>query len=246
MKIELATIRKDVELCKFVQGHLIRIGYLEPPVDGICGAYTEAAFKAWSYNQLSINPANYQRLVDGAEHEFPMSSGFAGAIASTMLEAGYYVARGDARFNIVYLMNSRVGEYDATRIIFEWRRGLPPAILDCWASTCPAMSGQAKGWALGQYLGANPAGYPALLQVVPAQKTLDGVTEQVIGLHHIHGFNSVRKLSTEGMFVGQSVRGHVEFLSILHADVRYKNTNKYLYYTTILDAHKIGYRFKPD
>lgn len=177
------------ELCASIQTGLIRQGLLEPPVDGIAGKFTRAAFKIWSNGSLEFTPALLEKL----ELPLPPVKGndLPAKIVRKMQELNYFVSRGDARFNIVYLegMNldgtlnqDKFNNWNDLRLVLEWRLGEVPKIVGKWLATSepggaetPNAKGMAmiplpsqfKAWRVGIHKAGTRTAHEALVQVLP-------------------------------------------------------------------------------
>lgn len=267
--IQFEDLVKDTELCKAIQEGLIRQGFLDPPVDGKAGKLTRLAFNFWK----TVNPE--------LELGFllpkilpPTGSDLASRVVRRMLSLGYFVSRGAARYNIVYLEGANLkGEpikdtfnnWNDLRMVIEWRFGDEPKLIDAWAATTepglltnPLPKGTAmiplpsqyKAWQVGVHKAGTRTAHEALVQVAPitilrskskpptrvgaiADNGLFGINQ-----HHGWGATSVNNNSA-GCAVGQSVSGHIEFMSLCKSDARYGVNKSYIFYSTFLDAAKV-------
>lgn len=158
----------------------------------------------------------------------------------------------------------RLDEWNDVRVIFRVVDG-KPEIVDKWRATSEVgghytynpmnkggaarikIDSQYKAWKVGMH-GSRP--YEALVQVAPidvcrdlnkdGKRTGDKVHTGLFGVNQHHGYNSPNVgRNSAGCLVGQSIRGHEQFMKLIKTDVRYKADSQYIFWTAVLDGSKL-------
>lgn len=159
----------------------------------------------------------------------------------------------------------RLDEWNDVRVVFRVVDGVPE-IVDKWKATSEVgayytfnpmnragaarikLDSQYKAWRVGMH-GSRP--YEALVQVAPidvcrdlnkdGKRTGDKVHTGLYGINQHHGYNSPKVgRNSAGCLVGQSIKGHEEFMKLIKTDVRYdEKTRNYIFWTAVLDGSKL-------
>lgn len=186
---------------KQLQQKLIDLGLLDPPADGAWGVQSRAALA--HFQELcrttptgELNEKTAQLLSQSLPTHFNLGDDLASRIVRRMLDLGYWVAREDRRFNIVYLEGcdsngvpnaDRLNEWNDRRLVIEVRQGTPRIVGNWLATTEPGKFytdrplnpsgafriafGQYRSWGVGLH---GRTQYPALVQVGPVTGYRDG------------------------------------------------------------------------
>jgi hypothetical protein len=177
-EIDFDSLESNPELAKQVQEHLIKHGYLDPPANGSWGPQSKAAIADFGADtaKLFANPSPIN-----------LGNDFASRIVQYMLLKNYFLARGERRYNIIYieginpdgtLNNDRRNQWNDLRLLIEIATDTPK-IVDSWKATTepgerytlrPMNSkgaariafNQYKAWKIGTHGQADP--HEALVQ----------------------------------------------------------------------------------
>lgn len=109
--------------------------------------------------------------------------------------------------------------------------------------------GQYRAWRMGMH-GSGKTRHEALVQVNPitvcrdlnkdAIRTGDKLDTGLFGINQHHGGDSLSiGRWSAGCLVGQSIRGHREFIGILKQDARYLSNPQYTFTTTVIPGDKL-------
>lgn len=155
-----------------------------------------------------------------------------------------------------------MNEWNDIRLVYEFSKDTPK-LLGAWrATTEPGWKytinplnpngafriafGQYKAWKVGWH-----KDHEALVQIGGEVKghrdrnkdgfrTGDSLVSGYFGINQHWGYDMAQvNGASAGCLVGQSRDGHREFMAIVKSDVRYKNDNNYVFWTSILDGTKI-------
>lgn len=183
----------DTEQIKVAQKHLIRLGLLDPPVDGSWGKFSDRAlsdFKA----QCGVKEPDINALVIKAleisQPDLKLGNDFASRIVKFMLQNGYFVAIGSKRYNIIYVEGAnsdgtpnadKPNQWNDRRIVVEIVGGIPKIVGNWLATSEPGRNytinpmnpggaariafGQYKAWQVGMH--GTSDRHEALVQVRP-------------------------------------------------------------------------------
>lgn len=272
--LTLDDLKADKEICRRVQTGLIAWGLLDPKADGVFGKYTADAFTEWAVGSVLSDSQEELLLTKPSIAHFKVGTDLASRVVTKMLENGYFISRGRARFNIVYLEgcgkdgipNSDQFDYwNDLRLVIEWQLNDYPKIIGSWAATSepgqltkPTPQGTAmiplpsqnKAWQVGIHKAGRPTAHEALVQALsiqvlrshhnPPLRTKSKPDTGIFGINQHHGWDAQRvKNNSAGCLVGQSISGHLQFMSLVKSDRRYKLNNLYVFYTTVLDGAKV-------
>lgn len=166
------------------------------------------------------------------------------------------------------LNNDRANHWNDRRLVLQILDGVP-TIIGNWAGTTepgdyytynPMNSkgaariafGQYKSWAVGYH-----GNHQALVQVAPVKvcrdfnKDFTRVGDQVdVGLfgvnQHWGGDASVIGRWSAGCLVGQSIKGHQEFMKLVKQDARYEADKNYVFWTTVIAGDDLHRTFPPN
>ena len=193
-EISLNQLIQDFELAKEVQGHLTRLGFLDPPADGKFGQMSTQALHNFKQrmriSEVGIGARTSEYLL-GLEIFALLNLGqdLADRIVRYMQAKKYFVAIGLRHYNIIYLEGAnangmpnldRMNEWNDRRIIIEIP-GAKPLIRGNWAATTePGWTytakplnpkgafriafGQYKAWQVGTH-----KNHEALVQIAPVK-----------------------------------------------------------------------------
>lgn len=159
----------------------------------------------------------------------------------------------------------RLDEWNDRRLIIEFVSGTPHIIGNWTATTEPGRYytfnpmnrqgaariafGQYRAWQMGMH-GSGQNRHEALVQTEPITvcrdlnkdgiRTGDKLDKGLFGINQHHGNDSpsIGRWSA-GCLVGQSVRGHQEFMSILKQDGRYLSNPQYTFTATVIPGDKL-------
>lgn len=144
--VTIDTLKTNVELAKQIQTNLVRLGLLDPPVDGKFGQYSTQALKEFQA-LMRLPELNEQTLkaLSEVKEVVPLQLGndFASRIIKYMRQKQYFVAVGDRKYNIVYVEGAnwdgipnddRFNQWNDRRIVIEIASGTPK-ILGNWVAT---------------------------------------------------------------------------------------------------------------
>lgn len=161
------------ETVKWVQAHLIRLGLLDPPIDGKFGALSKQALQAFqslmNLSESGFGEQTYQ-LLDTVPEAIPLklSNDFASRIVRYMQAQKFFIAVGKRQYNIVYIEGAdadgtpnadQFNEWNDRRIVLEFVNGAPHIVHNSFSTTEPGAGptyrpGNSKGVAriaFGQY-----------------------------------------------------------------------------------------------
>lgn len=159
--------------------------------------------------------------------------------------------------------DDRANQWNDRRLVLQILNGVP-SIIGNWAATTEPGDyytynpmnakgaariafGQYKSWVVGWH-----KNHEALVQTAPItvcrdlnedfMRTGDRTDEGMFGVdQHWGGDSSVVGRWSAGCLVGQSIKGHKEFMALIKQDTRYQENKDYVYWTTVIpadDLHK--------
>lgn len=277
----LDVLSSNAALAKEFQGHLIRLGLLDPPADGKFGRYsTEALNEFLSLKKLSTSTSvtDIQTALSEAKDAIPLKLGndWASRIIKYMQQKQYFIAVGQQKYNIVYVEGvnadgipnaDKLNEWNDRRLVIEIVAGVPK-IVGNWAATTepgayhtqnPPVSQGVARIAFGQYrawqVGKHKNDHIALRQVgnlkIYRDLNKDGmrVGDKLyegdgFGINQHWGYDqaTVGKASA-GCLVGQSCKGHEDFMALIQRDRRYQLSHSYIFMTTIIAGDELANAF---
>jgi hypothetical protein len=147
-----------------------------------------------------------------------------------------------------------IADYQRPLIIGNWLATTEPGAFYTFNPLNPEGAfriafGQYRAWVFGRH---GRTQYPALVQAGRVagyrDKNKDGlrtgdpfVAGEYFGINQHHGWDMVMiGPGSAGCLVGQSIEEHERFLDLLRGDLRYQVNPNYIWYTTIIDAGKLG------
>jgi len=150
--LALAHLPRETELLAEVQAALIRLGLLDPPIDGKFGPLSSWALAALATAcDLSLkqgfSPAIAAALLDrDTAARFPLLPGddLAGRVVRAMQRQGYWFARHPACFNIVYIEgcgtdgvpnDNAPNQFNDVRLVLGVTEEGVPEVLGSWEAT---------------------------------------------------------------------------------------------------------------
>ena len=188
-------------------------------------------------------------------------------IVAYMKKQGYKLFVNPGELNIVYvegvnwdgkLNSDRMNEWNDRRLILDhnlqvignWVATTEPG----WKYTSHPLNpqgafriafGQYQAWRVGTH-----KDHEALVQVAPVKghrdrnkdgfRTGDPVVNGNFGINqHWGGDSPVVGPWSAGCLVGQTRTGHREFMKLVKSDVRYRQDNNYIFWTTVLPGDKL-------
>ncbi|MBW4478646.1 MAG: peptidoglycan-binding protein [Tolypothrix brevis GSE-NOS-MK-07-07A] len=194
---------------------------------------------------------------------------FAARIAKYMLAQNYWIDERHNNIVYAEGCNSdgkpnadTMNEWNDLRLILRVENGIPK-ISNCWNATTepglkytinPLNPGGAFRVALSQYKAWSVGWHKtheALVQVGEIKgyrdRNKDGfrtgdtvVIGSDFGVNQHWGYDMPQvDGASAGCLVGQSTRGHLEFMKIIKSDPRYQANNNYVFLTTIMDGSKL-------
>jgi peptidoglycan hydrolase-like protein with peptidoglycan-binding domain len=179
------------QLASEVQGKLIALGLLDPPVDGTFGKQSTAALKAFQkefkIDEPECGEQTLKALDEASGVEIYTERDFASRIIKYMKAQGWFISVGQGRYNIVYVEGANADGFPNSDAMNQWndRRLVievtykTPRIIGTWAATTepgrfytlnPMAPGGAFRIAFGQYKAWQVGwhkDHEALVQVQP-------------------------------------------------------------------------------
>lgn len=132
-----------------IQQALIKWGFLDPPADGLWGIQSKEALKA--FQRLAELPSSGENtlITLSALRTFKppalkLGNDFASRLAAYMAAQHYFIARGEGRFNVVYVEGAdedgtpnedRPNEFNDRRLILQVSDDGVPTIIGNWDAT---------------------------------------------------------------------------------------------------------------
>lgn len=185
--IRFDELAQTPELAKFTQSNLVRLGLLDPPVDGQFGPLSRQALQEFQtvmkLSEADFGPKTSQALEDTKE-AIPLQLGndFGSRIIKYMKQKNYFVAVGKQKYNIVYVEGvdsdgkpnaDTFNEWNDRRLVIELTNGTPHIVGNWDATTEPGEGptsrpykpegaariafGQYKAWRVDTHSGTSGA-----------------------------------------------------------------------------------------
>lgn len=172
--ISFDELAQTPELAKFAQSHLVRLGLLDPPVDGQFGPLSRQALQEFQ-TVMKLSEADFgpktRRALEDTKEVIPLQLGndFGSRIIKYMKQKNYFVAVGEQTYNIVYVEGvdsdgkpnaDTFNEWNDRRLVIEFANGIPHVVNDWLATTEPGEGPTARPYhpnkgaariAFGQY-----------------------------------------------------------------------------------------------
>jgi hypothetical protein len=191
--LSLQKLAQQPEIAKQVQAHLIRLGLLEPPVDGKFGRLSQRALQEFKSLLQIVEPdlgATTFKLLEDPSTVLPLKLGsdFASRMIRYMQSKKYFVSIGAQMYNVVYvegvnadgsLNDDAFDQWNDRRIVIEIINGKPKLVGNWSATTEPGYEytvepmnengaariafGQYKAWKMGLH-GSGYSTHKALVQ----------------------------------------------------------------------------------
>ncbi|MCV3216036.1 hypothetical protein OGM63_21410 [Plectonema radiosum NIES-515] len=159
------------------------------------------------------------------------------------------------------LNNDTPNQFNDRRIIIEFVDGIPKIINHWQATTEPGnyytynpmnpagaariAFGQYQAWKVGIHGNSEP--HEALVQFLPItvhrdfnkdfKRTGDKLDTGLFGVNQHWGYDAPIaniKNTSAGCLVGRRREGHREFMQLVKSDLRYQNSEDYIFYTTVI------------
>jgi hypothetical protein len=151
LSISASALSDDKEMSREIQKHLVRLGVLDPPVDGDFGPASLFAFReflraAGAGSTAAMVDAPLAKKLVETDALFPVdakTANLANAIWKAALDKQYWLARAPGYVNIVYVEgantdgsanDNRPNQFNDLRLVLSIRNG-KPAILGKWDAT---------------------------------------------------------------------------------------------------------------